>query len=1044
MSVFSYNYYKNLDRPITYISTPSKHIIGTILSHDLQTDFYANSIDKGSFKVYRYEDDESTPFYDYINIGMYVLLHGVGWFVISELEVVNDGINEYKEITIYSLEHELSGKYLTSFGSLGVETDEQGGLDMYCLYSLTDTDHSILHQVVKKNPDWWIKYVDPSITSEYRSFDVDSIDTYTFLTDNASSAFDCIFTFDSEDKSISAYTLDHLGKDTGITLSYRNFIRSISQKSSDSDIKTVLTVTGGNDARTNTPLDIMDVNISGSNQIYDFSYYMSMMSDTLRNALNKYNEKCSENESSYQQKITKLSNLYVELNNLKNHAPETDGSTDWSQYGLVELQSEEQKYWNLMSVNLNQNDSTQLEYYNKYTKIHQAIEAEIVVRKTQIENKESEIKVCLSEINSLVVKIDEFLGADLYNELSAYVKEDTLTDDSFIVTSIMTDAEILEMQKSLLEHARKELKKVCYPKVESEIDVVNFTVNYDYKVFTDSLEMFNIIHVRLEDYDLISDVRLLKLHVNWDDPSDFKATFSNRNSLDDSWSLIHEIQEQAQSTASKVDFASGAWRETSQSSKEFNDFMDSVFIAANKQIQNAENEEITIGESGIRLKHWLSNEKKYDPCQAWMVHNTLCFTTDNWNTVSLALGHIKIGNEYFYGLAADAILGRILLSEQLYVENESGTYSISKDGMLAKNGSYQVKINPDTPSDIFSISIDNSKLLYVDANNKKLVFQGKLIADEGTIANWNISKNALTSGNVGMSSDQTSGAIAFWAGNATAASAPFWVDNTGKLHSSNIEVTGGSLQVGTKFKVTSDGVLTATNGNFSGNITASAISGGTITIGDNFSVDKDGNMKASNGIFTGEVNSSTGKIGGWTITGNTLKGSSGSYIKGGEINMGDGFFIANDSYLGLGYFEVTYSNRGLFQSNDEVVGMSHGDLESGEWLLWAGWGMNTYNPDLPLFGVNTGQVHCGRDLYVERDLYIKGVKVDLSGGGGSGCTCDSYSCSGDACGGGDECGAAYTGGSSCSSDGGSSGSCTCDGYYDVPGCTVVTGCTTDS
>ena len=51
--------------------------------------------------------------------------------------------------------------------------------------------------------------------------------------------------------------------------------------------------------------------------------------------------------------------------------------------------------------------------------------------------------------------------------------------------------------------------------------------------------------------------------------------------------------------------------------------------------------------------------------------------------------------------------------------------------------------------------------------------------------------------------------------------------------------------------------------------------------------------------------------------------------------------------------------------------MSTGDLNHGEWLLWAGWEFGGLK-DLPLFGVNTGQVHCNCDLY------IKGQKVDLS------------------------------------------------------------------
>jgi hypothetical protein len=66
--------------------------------------------------------------------------------------------------------------------------------------------------------------------------------------------------------------------------------------------------------------------------------------------------------------------------------------------------------------------------------------------------------------------------------------------------------------------------------------------------------------------------------------------------------------------------------------------------------------------------------------------------------------------------------------------------------------------------------------------------------------------------------------------------------------------------------------MTATDGNFTGTITGSAISGGTITIGNNFSVDSAGNMVATNGEFTGTIDSESGTIGGWKIGETTLEG----------------------------------------------------------------------------------------------------------------------------------------------------------------------------
>lgn len=935
MGMFSYNYYKNLKDPEVYLAYPDKRIIGALQTYDRQTDIMANSADKSSFTIYSHKNNEPTPYYDEVELGKYVLFLGVNWFRIDDITIENqDTDNEYKEITAVALESELSQTYLTSFGSMGTDDDEQGGLDRYCLYSLTDQEHSILHIFLQTNPGWSIYYVDPEISKEYRNFQEDSVSSYSFLTDTVSDVYECIFIFDSFNKTISAYKLENLGKDTGITLQYRNLIKSIKKSSSEDDVKTVLTVCGGNDDRTNTTLGIIEVNIGGSNQIYDFSHYYPMMSDKLKNALIAYKKKCADNEAAYQEKLSGLKVKYEELGALQNHVPDDHDTTDWTQYGLAELNEKEAIYKTNMKLYMNDSDQT---LYSKNQKLHAAVEAEIGVRKSQITAKENEINEYIKTINALIVNLRDFIGDNLYQQLGPFIREDTLTDDSFIVTNTMSDAEVLEMQKALLSHAYEELEKVSSPQYTLDVDLVNFTVNYDYKVFTDQLEMFNIVHISMDDPNEVMDVRLLKLHINWDDPSDFSATFSNKDTLSEKWNTFQTVKKQAEDTASKVDFSTGAWNKAASTSVTMDKYMNSVLDAAKQQIVSNENNEVIIDQTGILAKKWLPEKQSYDPAQLWITNNCIGITTDNWETIGMALGYVKVGNDYFYGVVADKIFGRLLMSKGLYVENPSGTYTINDLGLTAQNGSYKVGINPNTPSDIFTISIDNKKLLYVDADNKKLKFEGDIESKSGHIASYVISENDLTSGKVGISSTTTAGAISFWAGSTDRNNAAFRVDNNGKLVCSNAVITGGSLKVG-----------------------------------DNFSVTSDGKLKAAGADVSGKITASSGKIAGWTINGNKLVGTSGnSYIEGGRIDIGDSFFSVDSDTISLGDFKVNYTTRGLLQSYDEVTGMSTGDLNHGEWLLWAGWEFGGLT-DLPLFGVNTGQVHCNCDLY------IKGQKVDLS------------------------------------------------------------------
>ena len=85
MGFFTYNYFKNIKRPEVYLAYPDKRTIGALHAYDLQTDIMANSANKGTFTVYRYEDGEETRFYEQIENGKYIHLYGVGWFRVGDV-----------------------------------------------------------------------------------------------------------------------------------------------------------------------------------------------------------------------------------------------------------------------------------------------------------------------------------------------------------------------------------------------------------------------------------------------------------------------------------------------------------------------------------------------------------------------------------------------------------------------------------------------------------------------------------------------------------------------------------------------------------------------------------------------------------------------------------------------------------------------------------------------------------------------------------------------------------------------------------------------
>ena len=185
--------------------------------------------------------------------------------------------------------------------------------------------------------------------------------------------------------------------------------------------------------------------------------------------------------------------------------------------------------------------------------------------------------------------------------------------------------------------------------------------------------------------------------------------------------------------------------------------------------------------------------------------------------------------------------GQIILDpSQKTAQIKSGNYSTSnKTGMLIDLTVPEIKFG----SGNFSV-------------NK----EGKLTAKGGgQIAGWTIGDTKLYNTTTGISS---SGSYAFWAGNANAANAPFYVQHNGYIKASYGTIGGWSINSTDIYtaKTNSIGQVKLSSGKFTATIAEKTQENWRFTIGNMFGVDNDGNLYCSGG-----------RIGGWTITKDTLE-----------------------------------------------------------------------------------------------------------------------------------------------------------------------------
>ena len=173
---------------------------------------------------------------------------------------------------------------------------------------------SLMHRILDKVPAYSIKHVDASLANLQRTFSIDGTSVYDWLVGECSEQFNCIFIFNSYDRTIEVYDLysncndcghrgnfvdvcpecgstnikDGYGKDTEIFCSTENLTDKIKFTTDTNSIKNCFRLVAGDDDMTAA---VININPNGSQYIYNFSDESLLdMPQELVNKINSYDE----------------------------------------------------------------------------------------------------------------------------------------------------------------------------------------------------------------------------------------------------------------------------------------------------------------------------------------------------------------------------------------------------------------------------------------------------------------------------------------------------------------------------------------------------------------------------------------------------------------------------------------------------------------------------------------------------------------------------------------------------------------------------------
>lgn len=297
--------------------------------------------------------------------------------------------------------------------------------------------------IEKASTNWSIGDIDEELWNNRYQFEIDKQSIYSFLTQSLSSTAKCIFDFDIIQKKINTKKIDNIGKETSISIAYRNLQSQVQISCNSDNIHTRYRVLGGND------IDISEVNY-GNFYIDDLGYYMSAsdengnllyMSKELADKYKKYVAYRDSNRDTYVNFVKSINEANESINELIYRVPCDSLKVDYSTFTQVELAEEKISFQNMLTTlltlfkndyasELRSNHSGQLIFDSNNT-------SDMYLMKNSIYYLDYNAYICtLNEIDVAIECFPYYKYSDIENNKSAIFSNTTVAETEISLNKI--------------------------------------------------------------------------------------------------------------------------------------------------------------------------------------------------------------------------------------------------------------------------------------------------------------------------------------------------------------------------------------------------------------------------------------------------------------------------------------------------------------------------------------------------------------------------------------------------------------------------------
>ncbi len=647
------------------------------------------------------------------------------YFVIDDLKEVS---NESENIQVIadSLGTELNGKSMNEIEMLG-STIRQ-------MYNKVFENYA---------PLWSIEYIDPKVEDVKRELTAQQ-GTVMSTSEQINTLFDTVTIFDNINRKTSVYHKDSVGTNRGLRVRENSYLKSFEDSMVSKDIITRLIPMGsngltihsanpaGSDYIEDFSFFIKPFKRDANRNVIEHSDYMSdelchalldyeEFYDTKKEQIDEFTKRYTDILTQHSEEDFKLKSLngiverqedriellkpkseYIELGLKTNDFKIT---VDKSSYYILMLKNEgtlahikfdgksyqlKSGEWTYIKIDTADfQDATKVDQKLQYKveMISATTRVQAVITRSSLDDYEEEdtkkieekynylkYKELRDNQKALVASIERRMKqfedekADLVASMNpkSFLSDELYKEREQFVYSAIWQEENHTDAKELFDDAEEQLKKKNNVTRTLNVGIVNFVQSLEHKEDWGKLNVGDKIVFSNKFFNKKLKAYITEMQIGFDENS-VTLTLSDVFDYKDDMQRVSELLASTSSTSNQVNMQKQQIKESQGKITKMTELIEGEWDA-NKQRVLAGNETVDIGSHGVKV---VSNENPNE--FVIMVGGVIAMTKDGGETFKTGVTPD--------GVNAEMLIGKMIIGEDLWLENESGTMRFNKDGL---------------------------------------------------------------------------------------------------------------------------------------------------------------------------------------------------------------------------------------------------------------------------------------------------------------------------------------------------------------------------